>query len=77
MRFGGTSTRAHRIAWQIAYGPIPAGLLVLHTCDNPGCVNPVHLYIGTQKDNMRDMSIRGYAKNRKKRVDFTDKFWYY
>lgn len=49
---------AHRMAYEEANGPIPAGLLVLHRCDNPPCVNPDHLYVGTQKQNMRDRDER-------------------
>jgi hypothetical protein len=48
----------HRIAWTRTHGPIPAGKLVLHRCDNPGCVNPSHLFLGTQADNMRDRSSK-------------------
>jgi HNH endonuclease len=47
--------RAHRIAFELAYGPIPTGLLVLHRCDNPPCCNPDHLFLGTQADNVDDM----------------------
>lgn len=50
---------AHRIAWELAYGPIPAGLKVLHKCDNPICANPEHLFIGTQGDNVRDCIQKG------------------
>ena len=46
---------AHRASWTIHNGPIPAGLLVLHKCDNKGCVNPEHLFVGTQRDNVLDM----------------------
>lgn len=46
---------AHRVAWQIFRGPIPDGLFVLHHCDNPPCVNPDHLFLGTKKDNRQDM----------------------
>lgn len=51
--------RAHRTAWEIVNGPIPKGLLVLHHCDVRACVNPEHLFIGTQLDNMRDMISKG------------------
>jgi hypothetical protein len=46
---------AHRVAWELTNGPIPDGMLALHRCDNPSCINPAHLFIGTQKDNMQDM----------------------
>ena len=49
----------HRVAWETAFGPIPAGLHVLHTCDNPPCCNPAHLFLGTQTDNAADMQAKG------------------
>lgn len=52
-------TLVHRIAWELANGPIPEGQSVLHHCDVPACVNPAHLFLGTQKHNMADAAVKG------------------
>lgn len=56
------STWAHRFSFILRNGPIPDGFVVMHTCDVPACVNPDHLRIGTQRENMNDMISKGRHK---------------
>jgi hypothetical protein len=59
-RDGRTDIRyAHRVVWEFVNGPIPAGAVVRHSCDNPPCCNPAHLLIGTQADNVNDAKVQG------------------
>ena len=70
-KLGETSVSATRFLWGILHGPLPHSprmgppeLCVLHSCDNPSCCNPSHLWTGTQADNMNDMVAKGRADNR-------------
>ena len=59
VRLDGVTQSAHRVSWTLTYGPIPPGVLALHKCDNPICVRPDHLFLGTQGDNVRDCQRKG------------------
>lgn len=59
LRFKGKKYLAHRMAWELAYGVIPKGLLVCHSCDNASCINLKHLFLATQKENVKDCMNKG------------------
>ena len=56
---GRKTIQAHRMAWMLTFGEIPKGMLICHHCDNGKCVNPNHLFLGTYKDNVKDMYEKG------------------
>lgn len=56
---GGKLIRMHRLVWTVINGPIPQGMLVCHRCDVRACINPVHLFLGSNMDNVRDMVAKG------------------
>ena len=59
INIGGIIKLAHRVSYEIAYGKIPSMMSILHKCDNPPCVNPNHLQVGTHKENIEDMIEKG------------------
>lgn len=59
IRVGRREASAHRTCWELCFGPIPDGIFVCHACDNPKCVRPSHLFLGTPRDNIQDMIAKG------------------
>lgn len=59
VRIGERDRAAHRVAWELANGPIPDGMFILHRCDRPTCVRPDHLFLGSIADNNRDARSKG------------------
>ena len=60
---GSIPLKAHRASWELHFGPIPLGANVLHRCDNPPCVRPDHLFLGTKRDNSQDMATKARVGN--------------
>lgn len=67
----GRPAKAHRVMAELTFGPLPDGAAVMHTCDNPPCINPAHLVVGTQPENVADM----WAKGRDGRAVHPDDRW--
>lgn len=63
INIGGTPKNAAVVSWEMAVGAVPSGMVICHKCDNPRCVRPDHLFLGTQRDNIHDAISKGRLKN--------------
>lgn len=70
VKWNGRTTRAHRLAWTFVNGPIQPGMNLLHKCDNPPCVRPDHLMLGTLRDNTQDSIVKGRRPHQKDALAF-------